>query len=149
MSFIGILGIIRGLFSHFFGKATSIEAILGYIFYPFSFLMGIPWHEIPEVSRILGERLILTEVPAYFDLAKFAAEGGSGRSVLITSYALCGFAHIASMAIFVGGTGALAPSQTPVLARIAFRALLAATLVTLMTGCVAGMFYFGQNGILR
>ena len=67
------------------------------------------------------------------------------RTVVILSYALCGFAHVASVAIFVGGTAALAPSRRDDLASLGFRALLAATLATLMTGCVAGIFSNGQG----
>ena len=70
------------------------------------------------------------------------------RTVVILSYALCGFAHVASVAIFVGGTAALAPTRRDDLASLGFRALLAATLATLMTGCVAGMFSGGQGVLL-
>jgi CNT family concentrative nucleoside transporter len=70
------------------------------------------------------------------------------RSVVILSYALCGFAHVASVAIFVGGTAALAPSRRDDLAALGWRALLAATLATLMTGCVAGIFSTGEGVLL-
>jgi CNT family concentrative nucleoside transporter len=70
------------------------------------------------------------------------------RTVVILSYALCGFAHVASVAIFVGGTAALAPSRRDDLAALGFRALLAATLATLMTGCVAGIFSNGQGVLI-
>lgn len=148
IAFIGILGIIRGLFAHFTGSDLSVEQLIGYVFYPPAWLMGIPANEVPAVSRMLGERIILTEIPAYLDLEKFAKAGGSPRSVLITSYALCGFAHIASMAIFTGGLSALAPSRITVISKMGPKALLAATIVTLMTGAVAGIFYWGQKGII-
>jgi CNT family concentrative nucleoside transporter len=70
------------------------------------------------------------------------------RTVVILSYALCGFAHVASMAIFIGGTAALVPARRDDLASLGFRALLAATLATLMTGCVAGIFSSGQDLII-
>ncbi|OGV56949.1 MAG: hypothetical protein A2X49_16360 [Lentisphaerae bacterium GWF2_52_8] len=149
IAFVGILGIARGALASASGGAVSLEGMLGAAFYPFTWLMGIPVAEVPAVAKMLGERLILTEIPAYIDLAKFAAAGGSPRSILIASYALCGFTHIASVAIFVGGIGALAPVQLPVLAKLGLKALLAATLVTLMTGAVAGLFYWGQLGVLQ
>lgn len=149
IGFIGMLGIVRGLFAYFTGDYITIEGILAYIFYPMVWLLGISPHEIPAAAKMLGERLILTEIPAYLDLAKFAQSGGSPRTVLIISYALCGFAHIASMAIFVGGTAAMIPSRISTLSKMGPKALLAATLVTLMTGAVAGIFYWGQTGIIR
>jgi CNT family concentrative nucleoside transporter len=109
--------------------------------------LGIPLADVPTAARLLGERVILTEVVAYQDLARLAAEGNvvEPRTVVILSYALCGFAHVASVAIFVGGTAALIPSRRDEVAGLGLRALLAATLATLMTGCVAGMFTTGEG----
>jgi CNT family concentrative nucleoside transporter len=105
---------------------------------------------VAEASRLLGERVILTEVVSYQDMAQMIAGGqlSDPRTVVIMSYALCGFAHVASMAIFVGGTAALVPERRDDLASLGFRALLAATLATLMTACVAGIFSNGQDVIL-
>lgn len=96
----------------------SLKELLGYLFYPFSWVLGVASADVGIVSRIIGERAILTEVTAYQDLAVALAQGlvHHPRSVVITTYALCGFAHIPSMAIFVGGVAALAPSKTRVLA---------------------------------
>lgn len=149
IAFIGMLGIARGLFGYFTGNPHFIENLLAYIFYPFAWLTGVAPQDVPAVAKMLGERLILTEIPSYIALGKFAAAGGDKRTVLITSYSLCGFAHIASMAIFVGGIGALAPKKMPLLSKLGPRALLGATLVTLMTGAVAGIFYFGQKGLIQ
>ncbi len=77
-----------------------------------------------------------------------AAKALSPRALLVLSYALCGFAHVASMGIFVGGIAALVPSRRNDLAALAFRALAGSTLATLMTGALAGLFYHGQQGIL-
>jgi len=127
----------------------SLKELLGYLFYPFSWVLGVASADVGIVSRIIGERAILTEVTAYQDLAVALAQGlvHHPRSVVITTYALCGFAHIPSMAIFVGGVAALAPSRTRVLAEVGFRALVAATLACLMTACVAGTF-FTQGSVL-
>jgi len=128
----------------------SLVSILSWIFYPFAALLGIASADIPQAARLLGERVILTEVVSYQDLAQLVSTGQlhDPRTVVILSYALCGFAHIASVAIFVGGTAALAPSRRDDLASLGLRALLAATLATLMTGCVAGMFSSGQEVLL-
>jgi CNT family concentrative nucleoside transporter len=128
----------------------SLKGLLGYAFYPFSFIIGVPFEDVCVVSRILGEKLVLTEVAAYSDLAAAMRDGLilNGRSVVIATYALCGFTHVASMAIFVGGTAALAPSQTRALSQVALRALVAATLACLMTACVAGVFYSDQAGTI-
>ncbi|HYE73286.1 MAG TPA: nucleoside transporter C-terminal domain-containing protein, partial [Blastocatellia bacterium] len=133
-----------------FAEPISLVKILGWVFYPLAALMGIVRADLSEASRLLGERVILTEVVSYQDLAQMIAGGQftDPRTVIILSYALCGFAHIASVAIFVGGTAALVPSRRDDLASLGFRALLAATLATLMIGCVAGIFSNGQGVIL-
>jgi concentrative nucleoside transporter, CNT family len=152
---IAILGLVAlgdkllGLGSGWFGmtEPLSMVRILSWIFYPVSFLLGLTPEDIPVAARLLGERVILTEVVSYGDLAQLVANGQvkDPRSVVILSYALCGFAHVASVAIFVGGTAALVPSRRDDLASLGWRALLAATLATLMTGCVAGMFSSGEG----
>jgi len=154
---IAILGIVAlldkllGVASSWFAMSEplSIVRILGWVFYPFAYLLGIPSSDVPIAARLLGERVILTEVFSYNHLAQVIAGGqiNDPRTVVILSYALCGFAHVAAMAIFVGGTAALAPSRRDDLASLGPRALLAATLATLMTGCIAGMFS-GSEGVL-
>ena len=131
-------------------EPLSIVRILSWVFYPFAFLMGVQSSDVPIAARLLGERVILTEVFSYNHLAQLISSGqiGDPRTVVILSYALCGFAHVAAMAIFVGGTTALAPSRRDDLASLGLRALLAATLATLMTGCVAGIFSSGEGVLL-
>ena len=137
-------GLNRLLGLHF---EWSLKSILGYIFYPLTACLGIPPSDILPVSKLLGERAVATEVVAYQHLAELMKSGGlvSARSDIIASYALCGFAHFASLAIFVGGTGALAPSRLRDISRIGLKSLLAATLACLMTGAVAGTFYTGGS----
>jgi CNT family concentrative nucleoside transporter len=131
-------------------QPLTLVKILGWLFYPLAALLGIAQADIAEAARLLGERVILTEVVSYQDLAQMVAAGQltDPRTVVVLSYALCGFAHIASVAIFVGGTAALAPSRRDDLAGLGLRALLAATLATLMTGCVAGIFSNGQGVLM-
>lgn len=124
----------------------SLKGILGYIFYPFTLAMGIPLQDAGVVSRIVGERLVVTEVTAYQDLAVVLGKGLlTDRSAVITTYALCGFAHIASMAIFVGGVSALVPQKGQAIAKLGIRALFAATLACLLTACVAGVFFTNSS----
>ena len=131
-------------------EPLSFVRILGWCFYPFAYLLGLPTSDVPIAARLLGERVILTEVFSYNHLAQSISSGQitDPRTVVILSYALCGFAHVAAMAIFVGGTAALAPSRRDDLASLGLRALLAATLATLMTGCVAGIFSTGEGVLL-
>jgi len=127
----------------------SLGGLFGYLFYPLTLVLGVPPGDAGVVSRIIGERLIVTEVAAYGDLAAALEHGllHHARSAVITTYALCGFAHVASMAIFVGSVCALAPQCTKRIGPIAVRALVAATLACLMTACVAGTF-FTEGSIL-
>lgn len=121
----------------------SLKVILGYVFYPLTLILGVPVADAGIISRIIAERAVVTEVVAYKDLASVMAGNLLlyQRSAVIAAYALCGFAHLASMAIFVGGTAALVPEKMGVLAKVSLRALLAATLACLMTACVAGTFF--------
>jgi CNT family concentrative nucleoside transporter len=155
---IAILGIVAlidkllGIVSSWVGMSEplSLVRLLGWIFYPFAFLLGLQTSDVPIAARLLGERVILTEVFSYNHLAQLISSGQitDPRTVVILSYALCGFAHVAAMAIFVGGTAALAPTRRDDLATLGLRALLAATLATLMTGCVAGIFNSGEAVLL-
>jgi CNT family concentrative nucleoside transporter len=127
----------------------SLGGLFGYLFYPVTLVLGVPRSDAGEISRIIGERLIVTEVAAYGDLAQAMEKGllHHPRSAVIATYALCGFAHVASMAIFVGSVCALAPQCAKGIGPIAMRALAAATLACLMTACVAGTF-FKEGSIL-
>ena len=95
-------------------QSLTLATILGWVFYPLTVLLGIPLADVPTAARLLGERVLLTEVVAYQEMARLASAGvfAEPRSVVILSYALCGFAHVASVAIFVGGMVALVPVAT-------------------------------------
>jgi CNT family concentrative nucleoside transporter len=147
-----ILGWFGGYLNSWFGwhLEWSFKALLGYIFYPFTLVVGVPPADALSIAKVIGERTVATEVVSYQDLAQLLTQKTLlyPRSGLIASYALCGFAHIASLAIFVGGIGALAPTRYKDLSRLGFRALLAATLACLMTAAVAGTFYTGSSILL-
>jgi len=119
----------------------SIQGALSYVFYPFVWLMGVPSADISVVANLLGTRMVATEIPAYFALAQLIGENViEPRSAVIAAYALCGFTHLPSLAIFVGGAAALAPSRKADIAAVAWKALFIATLACLMTGAMAGLF---------
>jgi CNT family concentrative nucleoside transporter len=128
----------------------SLKGLLGYAFYPFTLIIGVPPSDAVEISKIIGERAIVTETKSYMDLATLIAQGAlhNPRSAFIATYALCGFAHVASLAIFVGGIAALVPERTADLSSVGLRALVAATLACLMTAAVAGTFFNGNSLLL-
>ncbi len=129
--------------------ALDLGTLLSWLFTPLAWLLGIEAADLPEAARLLGERAVMTEVVAYRNLGHLAEAGTlAPRTILVLSYALCGFAHLASVGIFIGGISALAPERREDLAALAWRALAGATLATLMTGALAGVFYYGQKGIL-
>jgi len=123
----------------------TLQGLLGYLFYPLSLLLGVAPADAAEVGRLLGSRAIVTEAVAYQDLAGLMAEGAlnNPRSSALAAYALCGFTHIASLGIFIGGIAAIAPSRIKDLAAVGWRAFMAATLTTLMVAAAAGVFMTG------
>ena len=126
----------------------SIEGTLAYVFYPFVWLMGVPSEDVLAVANLLGTRMIATEVPAYFTLSQMLASNSiEPRSGVIAAYALCGFAHLPSLAIYVGGAAALAPDRKSDIIAVAWKALFVASLACLLTGAVAGIFC-SDNSIL-
>jgi len=146
LAFLGLLSMFNWFLgfvgAKIFGIGLSLQLILKYIYYPITVIMGVPLQDAGHIATLLGERTIVTEVVSYQHLYQLIKTGvvTDTRSITIASYALCGFAHIASLAIFVGGFSALAPCRAKDLAQLGFRALYAATLACLMTGCIAGLF---------
>lgn len=135
-------------FADALGGPLDIGRLLGWLFTPLAALLGIESADLAQAGRLLGQRILLTEVFGYQQLGALAAEGAvSPRTLLVLSYAMCGFAHLASMGIFVGGVAALAPERRNDIAALGPRALAAATLATLVTGALAGAFYYGQSGL--
>lgn len=126
---------IVGSFLH---QSWSLKGGLGYAFAPLAWLMGIDWKDCLKGGELLGLKMALNEVIAYDDLAK-SREMLSERSFVIMTYALCGFANFSSIAIQIGGLGAMAPERKCDIARLGVRAMLGGTLACCLTGCVAGV----------
>jgi CNT family concentrative nucleoside transporter len=146
IAFLGLIALVDlalGGIGGWFGAELSLGKILGYAFRPVAAVIGIPWADCPLAGEMLGQRLVATEIPAYIQLteAMNAGQFAHPRSPVVIAYGLCGFAHVASLAIFVGGTAALVPDRRKDLTSVAPRALLAATLACLMTAAVAGTFF--------
>ncbi|MEC4803043.1 MAG: nucleoside transporter C-terminal domain-containing protein [Jaaginema sp. PMC 1079.18] len=131
--------------------SDPLNNLLGMLFLPLTFLTGVSleWQELWTASVLIGQRLFQTSIPPYQALAQLrGADLLSDRSMLIVSYVLCGFAHLASYGIFVGGLSSLIPERRSEVSSLGFVALWGATLATLMTGCIAGVFDFGQAAVL-
>ena len=120
--------------------AWSMQELGGYLFAPFALLIGIPYEESWSVGQLLGVKVVLNELLAYQQLTGLVKSGGlSPRSVIIVSYALCGFANFGSIAIQLGGIGGIAPERRGDLARLGLKAMWGGTLAALMTGAVVGV----------
>ena len=121
-------------------ESLSFQMILGYLFSPIAWLIGVKQVDMVSVGQLLGEKTIINEFQAYITFGKMKAEGliTDPRSILITTYALCGFANIASIGIQIGGISQLAPSQRKNLTELGFKALIGGTIACLMCACIAG-----------
>ena len=123
-------------------QGFSMQYILGQIFRLFAFGIGVSWDESLQVGSLLGQKMVINEFVAYLDLAGMKQAGAlSEKSIRIATYALCGFANFSSIAIQIGGIGGMAPGRTGDLAKLGFRAMLAASLATLMTATIAGAIF--------
>lgn len=133
----GMLGAIKDLlgFAWFPG---SLETILGWLFAPIAFLLGVAWQDAPTVGNLLGMRMVLNEFLAYIELGKLQSQLDP-HSSLIASYALCGFANLGSIGVQVGGVGSLIPDRRSELARLGLRAMFAGTLANFLTAAIAGL----------
>jgi len=131
----GILGLIHGHVAWF---PSSLEAILGTLFAPVAWVIGIPWHDCRAIGNLLGTRMALNELVAFSMLGPQKA-ALDPRSFTIATFALCGFANFASIGIQMGGIGALAPNKRGELAKLGLRAMLAGTMANLMSASIAGM----------
>lgn len=120
-------------------KGLSLEYLLGQVFRVFAFAMGVDWSQALKVGSLLGQKTVINEFVAYLSLADMKADAVlNEKSIIISTYALCGFSNFSSIAIQVGGIGGMAPNQQGELSKLGMRALLAATLACMMTATIAG-----------
>ncbi|MBB1270175.1 NupC/NupG family nucleoside CNT transporter [Shewanella sp. SR44-3] len=158
IAFVGLIAMINGIIggvTGWFGlEGITLELILGYIFMPLAFLIGVPWNEALVAGSFIGQKIVVNEFVAYLNFApylldasaegfKVVAETGmmmSDRTKAIISFALCGFANLSSIAILLGGLGAMAPNRRHDLANLGIRAVIAGSLANLMSATLAGLF---------
>ena len=139
ISLIFLLNTIIGSIGGIFGVGTlTLEQILGYVFSPLALLIGVPWDEALKAGSFIGQKFVLNEFVAYTAFAPEIANL-SPKSVVIISFALCGFANLGAMALIIGGLGGIAPSRRQDIAEMGLRAIVAATLANLLSAAIAGM----------
>lgn len=124
----------------FVGLDLSFAKLLGLAFAPVAWIIGIPSTEMFQVGQLLGKKLVLNEFVAYLDLLKIQSQL-SPRSVIITTYALCGFANFSAVAVMISGVAVLAPNKKAEVTKLGMKALYAGTIACLMTACIAGMIF--------
>jgi len=143
LAFVALVALANGLLGglgNLVGLPNlSFQRIIGYVFQPVMFLIGVPWNEAGTAGGLFGTKLVLNEFVAFIDLGKMDAAVLSQRSREIVTFALCGFANFSSIAIQMAVTGGLAPNQRPVIARLGLRALLAGSLANLMSAALASL----------
>ena len=144
IAFIALVALLNGILSGtagLFGLELTIQKILGWVCAPFAWLMGVPSQDALAVGTLLGEKTALNEFVAYAHLGSMLQEGAGldPRSVVLATYALCGFANFSSIAIQIGGIGGMAPERRHDLSRLGLRAMIAGTLANFMTACVVGI----------
>lgn len=142
IAFLALIAMINGGFGKIHSYAgwfpASMQQLFGIVFAPIAWLLGVPWKDCPAIGQLLGERVVTNEFIAFIDLGKIKAQLDP-HSFTIATYALCGFANFSSIAIQLGGIGALAPTRKGDLARLGMRAVMAGTMANFMSACIAGM----------
>ena len=137
----GLLGWIGGLFG---AEGLTLQWILGQLFAPIAFLLGVPWAEANVAGSLIGQKLVLNEFYAYVSFVE-VRDGLSPYTQLVVTFALCGFANFGSIAILLGGLGAVIPGRRHDIARLGLRAVIGGTLVNLMNAALAGLFFSLQG----
>ena len=143
LAFIGLIALINGMIGwggSFFGiENLTMQQILGYLFQPVAFLIGVPWEETRQVGSLLGQKFMLNEFIAYLDFVANYQSELTPRTQAIVTFALCGFACLSSIAIVVGGIGILVPERRAEMSQLGLLAVVAATLANLMSATIAGL----------
>ncbi|MBU8908826.1 NupC/NupG family nucleoside CNT transporter [Desertibacillus haloalkaliphilus] len=135
----GILGGIGGLFGF---ENLSLQSILGILFSPIAFAIGVPWGDAITAGSLIGQKIVLNEFVAYAEFQPYIEAGDlSEKTIAVVSFALCGFANFSSLAILLGGLGGLAPDRRSDIAKLGMRAVVAGTLASLLSASIAGMLF--------
>lgn len=144
LAFISLVAMLNALIAwcgSLFGVDTlSLQEILGYLFQPIAYLMGVPWSEASQAGSLIGEKIVINEFVAFINFISQSPQL-SEKTQVIVIFALCGFANIGSIAVVIGGMGALAPTRRKELSRLGLKAVLAGVLANLLSACIAGIFF--------
>jgi concentrative nucleoside transporter, CNT family len=143
IAFLALIALMNGIMGwvhlQFVWFPESLQKIFGWVFAPVAWLLGVPWQDAGTIGSLLGTRLITNEMVAFQQLGPLK-DHLSAKSFTIATFALCGFANLSSIAIQIGGIGALAPNRKSDIARLGLRAVAAGTMANFMSACIAGMF---------
>lgn len=149
IAFIALIAMLNGFIGWAAGlvgyEGVTLQSLFGYVFQPLAWLVGVPWGQEAQVAgSLIGQKLVINEFVAYADFVNYLKPEStvvlSEKTVAIITFALCGFANLSSIAILIGGLGALAPNRRSDVARMGVKAVLAGTLSNLMSGAIAGLF---------
>jgi concentrative nucleoside transporter, CNT family len=142
IAFLALIAMVNGgltlLHSYVHWAPPTMQEILGFVFAPVAWALGVTWHDCATIGNLLGTRMVLNEFVAFLALGKVRPMLAP-RSFVIATFALCGFANLSSIAIQIGGIGALAPRRKSDLARLGLKAMFVGTLANFMSACIAGM----------
>jgi CNT family concentrative nucleoside transporter len=139
VALVALVNLLLGLLPDVNGEPVSLQRVLGVLFAPLVWLMGIPADEVLSAGALMGTKTILNEFLAYMELAQLPPGALSERSEIIMIYALCGFANLGSLGIMLGGMGTMVPERRAEIARLGLKSILAGTLATMLTGALAGV----------
>jgi len=139
VALVHLVNLILGLLPAIQNQPVTLQRIMGLVMAPVVWLMGVPWSEATTAGALMGTKTILNEFIAYLDMSRLAEGSLSPRSVLILTYAMCGFANPGSLGIMIGGMGTMAPERRDEIVALGFRSIIAGTLATSMTGAVVGI----------
>ncbi|MDZ4837653.1 MAG: nucleoside transporter C-terminal domain-containing protein [Candidatus Melainabacteria bacterium] len=145
IAFMAMVNFGLGKFLALFGMHAQIQDIFAYPFMPIAWLLGVPWHECFHIGRLMATELLFNEVVSYGELAPVIHGAGAyvlaARTQLIATVALCGFAHLGSLGINIGGLGAMAPSRKGEIAKIAFKSMMVANMATWLSAAICGLMF--------
>lgn len=139
VALVHLVNLIFGLLPQIGGQPVTLQRIMGLAMAPVVWLMGIPWQEAPVAGALMGTKTILNEFLAYLDMSRLAAGTLSPKSLIIMTYAMCGFANPGSLGIMLGGMGTMAPEKRDEIVSLGFRSIVSGTIATCMTGAVVGI----------
>ena len=139
VALVHLVNLILGLLPNIGNQPVTLQRLLGLVMAPVVWLMGVPWKEAPVAGALMGTKTILNEFLAYLDMSRLAQGALSHKSLMIMTYAMCGFANPGSLGIMIGGMGTMAPERRDEIVSLGFRSIVAGTLATCMTGAVVGI----------